>query len=100
MSIGDSRCDTCQSKERQPWAGIVGAARVCLCRKCIGSLVAACIKWIKDFDRLHPPVKRPKNPAKPIVDKHGTVRCRECHMQMPDWTVGDAPLCEACGGMP
>ena len=100
MSIGDSRCDTCQSKERAPWAGIIGNQRLCLCRECVGKQAAAFIKWIKDFDRLYPPIKRPRNKSKPIVDPNGTVRCRQCSMAMVGWRTGESPYCATCQESP
>jgi hypothetical protein len=100
MSIGDSRCDNCQSKERAPWAGIIGRAPICLCRKCAGVVAAWMIKFIKDHDRLYPVMKRPRNKSKPITDGNGTIRCRQCEAQMQDWKTGESPYCATCQESP
>lgn len=90
------KCDDCQSLESWPY---LGHGR-CLCRKCVGQLVQALLRYIRGFDRDHPRPKKPRNQSKPVTDLFGGARCRGCEAQMPDWKPGDAPFCEACDERP
>ena len=96
MTIGDSRCDVCGSHEKAPYIGDVADRRVCLCRKCIGKACQSFLRYIRGFDRDHPPIKRPRNPNKPIIDPQGTIRCRGCQTALEAYRPGASPLCGPC----
>jgi len=96
MSIGDSRCDECDSKELSPFTGEVAHHRVCLCRRCIGKAVQAMLRYIRGFDRDHPRPKKPRNQSTPVTDLFGSTRCRGCEAQIHDFQPGASPYCDPC----
>lgn len=96
MTIGDSRCDGCQSKELFPFLGDLFGFRICACRKCAGKAVHALLRYVRGFDRDHPRRKVPRNTSRPIVDAHGQPRCRNCEAQLIAWHKTDSPYCQEC----
>ena len=94
-------CDGCRSQENpeKVMLAFLGAFRFTVCRKCAGEVVRQAIKYIKDFDARWPAVKKPRNPRKPIVDTHGSTRCRGCSMQI-EYVAGDSPYCGPCRETP
>jgi hypothetical protein len=100
VSIGDSLCDSCGRKQPTGFAGVLGNVPHFACRDCAGKWCQMLLRYIRGFDRDRPPVKRPRNKTKPITDSNGTVRCRQCEMQMHDRKPGDSPYCATCQERP
>jgi len=85
------RMGTMYLKDGPSWAH-----QMTLCPTCAGKLCASLVRYHqgRKSDGLQG-ARRNMKAHKPL-HVHGTWRCRNCEVQLPDYKVGDPPMCEEC----